>query len=65
MHLLPALAVLDAERGVVVQQRLADLGFGFARHRQVDRRQALRVPVVGGGAQLQEGAVKENNSKFK
>lgn len=53
MHLLPALRVLNAERAVIVQQTLADLRIGLLRHRQVERRQAAGVLVVGRGAKLE------------
>lgn len=56
MHLLPALRVLDAQRAVVVQQTLADLRVRFLRHRQIERREAARVLVVGRRAQLEQRA---------
>lgn len=58
MHLLPALAVLDAEGGVVVKENFADFRIGLARHREVARGETLGVSVVWRRAQLQEGARK-------
>lgn len=47
VHFVPALRVLGAEHGVVVQQRLRHLRVVFLRHRQVDGREVLRVAIIG------------------
>lgn len=55
VHLLPALQVLSAGGGVVVEERLGELRIGVVRDGEVEGREALAVLVVGGRAQLQEG----------
>ena len=52
VDLCPALAVLRADRGVVVQQRLRDDGVGVVDDGVVERSQALGVLVVGRGTQV-------------
>lgn len=63
MHLLPTLAVLDAEGGMVMKENFADFRIGLARHREVARGKTLGVPVVWRRAQLQEGARKRGRKK--
>lgn len=57
MHLVPALAVLYAQSGVIVQEALRDLRLAFACYRNVQGRYSTSVTIVGRGAQLQQCAV--------
>ena len=52
MHLGPSLAVLGADRGVVMQQGLCDDGVGVVDDGVVQRSKALGVLVVGRRAQI-------------
>ena len=56
MHLLPALRVLRADGGPLVEQRPGEHGVGPGGDGEVEGREPLGVAVVGGGAELQEGA---------
>lgn len=54
MHFLPSLQILGAYRRVVVEQRFAQHRIGFVDDAVVERRQALRVLVIGARAELEQ-----------
>lgn len=54
MHFLPSLQILGAYGRVVVEQRFAQHRVGFVDDAVVERRQPLRVLVIGAGAQLEQ-----------
>jgi len=56
MNLIPALAVLDSQRGMVMQQALCDLGLAFPGNGDVQRGDAAPIPVVWRCAQFEESA---------
>jgi len=54
MNLVPALAVLDSQGGMVVQQALCDLGLAFPGNGDVQWGDATPIPVVWRCAQFEE-----------
>lgn len=54
MHFLPSLQILGAYRRVVVEQRFAQHRIGFVDDAVVERRQTLRVLVIGACAELEQ-----------
>lgn len=58
VHLVPALTVLDAQRGMVMEQALCDLGLALPGDGDVQGGDAAPVSVVGRGSEFEEGAIK-------
>lgn len=59
MHLVPALTVLNAQRGMIVQQTLCDLCLALACYRYIQWGNATPITIIWRGAQLKQSAAKE------
>lgn len=54
VHLVPAILVLAAHTGMLMQQKLTAVGVAAHDGRVVQGREAIAVLVVGGGPELQQ-----------